>query len=91
MKPNAYNTIPIPAVHVEDLIAEGKMKSDQIDDLGDVLLGNIPVHRRSDEVVIYSVGGMPVEDIAWGTIVYRNALKKGIGQKLNLWTNPVMV
>ncbi len=91
MKPNAYNTIPIPAVHVEDLIAEGKMKSDQIDDLGDVLLGNIPVHRRSDEVVIYSVGGMPVEDIAWGTIVYRNALQKGIGQKLNLWTNPVMV
>lgn len=34
MKPNAYHTIPIPAVRVEDLIAEGKMKSDQIDDLG---------------------------------------------------------
>ncbi len=29
MKPNAYNTIPIPAVHVMDLIAEGKMKSDE--------------------------------------------------------------
>ena len=91
MKPDAYNTIPIPAVRVMDLIAEGKMKLDQVDDLGDVLLGNIPVHRREDEIVIYSVGGMPVEDVAWGTIIYRNALKKGIGVKLNLWEVPQMV
>ena len=91
MKPNAYNIIPIPAVKVEDLIAEGKMTSNQIDDLGDVLLGNIPVHRKEDEIVIYSVGGMPTEDVAWGTIVYRNALEKGIGTKLNLWNQPEMV
>ncbi len=91
MKPNAYNTIPIPAVRVMDLIAEGKMTENQIDDLGDVLLGNIPLHRKEDEIVIYSVGGMPVEDVAWGTIVYRNALEKGIGTKLNLWDVPQMV
>ena len=90
MKPNAYNTVPIPAVHVEDLIAEGKMKSEQIDDLGDVLLGNVPRKRKEDEIVIYSVGGMPTEDVAWGTIVYRNALEKGIGTKLNLWDQPKM-
>lgn len=89
--PNAYNTVPIPAVRVMDLIAEGKMKSSQIDDLGDVLLGNIPVHRSNDEIIIYSIGGMPVEDIAWGTIVYRNAVEKGIGTKLNLWDTPQMV
>ncbi|HAU84667.1 MAG TPA: ornithine cyclodeaminase [Lachnospiraceae bacterium] len=91
MHPNAYNTIPIPAVKVEDLIAEKKMKSEQIDDLGDVLLGNIPVHRKEGEIVIYSVGGMPTEDVAWGTMVYRNALKKGIGTKLNLWSKPKMM
>ncbi len=91
MKPNAYNIIPIPAVKVEDLIAEGKMKPEQIDDLGDILLGNIPVHRKEDEIVIYSVGGMPTEDVAWGTMVYRNALKKGIGTKLNLWEKPKMM
>lgn len=91
MKPDAYNTIPIPAVRVMDLIAEGKMKAEQVDDLGDVLMGNIPVHRKEDEIVIYSVGGMPVEDVAWGTIVYRNALEKGIGTKLNLWDIPEMV
>lgn len=89
--PKAYNTVPIPAVYVQDLIAEGKMTSGQIDDLGDVLTGKIPVHRKEGEIVIYSVGGMPTEDVAWGTMVYRNALAKGIGTKLNLWHTPQMM
>lgn len=84
----AYNSIPIPAVHCMDLIEEGKMSKDQIDDLGDVLTGKVPVHREKDEIIIYSVGGMPIEDVAWGTIVYRNAIEKGIGTKLNLWDEP---
>lgn len=84
----AYNSIPIPAVHCMDLIAEGKMTKDKIDDLGDVLIGNVPVHRKKDEIIIYSVGGMPIEDVAWGTIIYRNAIEKGIGTKLNLWDEP---
>lgn len=91
MKPNAYHTVPIPAVHVMDLIAEGKMQLEQIDDLGDILMNRIPLHRKEDEIIIYSIGGMPVEDIAWGTMVYRNALKKGIGTKLKLWDTPQMV
>lgn len=90
MKPNAYNTVPIPAVHVMDLIAEGKMKTEQIDDLGDVIMGKIPQHRKEGEIVVYSVGGMPIEDVAWGAIVYQNALEKGIGTKLNLWEKPAL-
>jgi ornithine cyclodeaminase len=31
---------------------------------------------------------MPVEDVAWGTVVYRNAVKHGIGVTLNLWETP---
>lgn len=86
----AYNSIPIPAVHCMDLIKEGKMKEGAVDDLGDVLVGKVPVHRKENEIVIYSVGGMPIEDVAWGTIVYRNALEKGIGTKLNLWKEPYL-
>jgi ornithine cyclodeaminase len=87
----AYNAIPIPAVHCMDLIAEGKMKPEQIDDLGDILTGKIPSRRNEDEIIIYSVGGMPVEDVAWGTMVYRQALAKNIGTRLNLWDTPYMV
>ncbi len=91
MKPDSYHTIPIPAVRVMDLITEGKMTTDQVDDLGDILLKKIPIHRKKDEIIVYSIGGMPVEDVAWGTMVYRNALEKGIGTKLNLWETPEMV
>ena len=84
----AYEIIPIPAVNCMDLIATGKMTKDQVDDLGDVIIGKVPVKRNENEIVIYSVGGMPIEDVAWGTIVYRNALEKGIGTKLNLWDIP---
>jgi ornithine cyclodeaminase len=84
----AYECIPIPAVHCMDLISSGKMAKDQVDDLGDVIMGTIPVHRKEDEIVIFSVGGMPIEDVAWGTIVYRNAIQKGIGHSINLWDTP---
>ena len=84
----AYETIPIPAVRCMDLIADGKMEKSQVDDLGDILTGKVPARRNEDEIIIYSVGGLPVEDVAWGTIIYRNALAKGIGTKLNLWDKP---
>lgn len=83
-----FLTIPIPACYNMDLLHEGKISKESIHDLGDILLGNIPARRNEEEIIIYSVGGMPVEDVAWGTIVYRNALKKGIGTKLNLWKTP---
>lgn len=86
----AYESIPIPAVHCMDLMHEGKMEKGQVDDLGDVLTGKIPVHRKDDEIIVYSVGGMPIEDVAWGTVCYRKALELGIGVKLNLWDKPEM-
>ena len=45
---------------------------------------------RGEDVIILSVGGMPVEAVAWGTVVYRNAVARGIGQSLNLWDAPVL-
>lgn len=86
----AYETIPIPAVHVMDLIADGKMAREDVDDLPDIIEGSVPANRSEGEKIIYSVGGMPIEDVAWGTIVYRNALARGIGTKLNLWETPYL-
>ncbi|MDD5955918.1 MAG: tyramine oxidase subunit B [Lachnospiraceae bacterium] len=86
--PDAYNTIPIPGVKAMDLVAAGKLDEKKIVDLPDILMGKAPVHEDPDEITVYSVGGMPIEDVAWGTVVYRNALKKGIGTKLNLWNEP---
>ena len=51
-------------------------------------LGNLYSYLQSS--IIYSVGGMPVEDVAWGKKCYEKALKMGIGTKLNLWEKPYL-
>ncbi len=82
----------VPAVGIRwmDLIDEGRMSADQLEDLGKIVAGEAPGRQNDDEIIIMSVGGMPVEDVAWGTVLYRNALKQGIGVPLNLWDTPVL-
>ena len=47
-------------------------------------------YAESDQIFVYSVGGMPVEDVAWGKVCYENAKKLGLGTKLRLWNEPDM-
>lgn len=85
-----YNTIGIVGCKFTDLIHEGRCTWDDITDIADIITGKKPGRKSDDEIIIYSVGGMPVEDVAWGCTVYRRALKEGIGTKLNLWEKPEM-
>ncbi len=86
----AHNYIPLPGVRFMDMIAEGKLTLEQLEDVGKITAGEAPGRKNDEEIIIMSVGGMPVEDVAWATVVYRNALAKGIGVKLNLWDEPVL-
>ncbi|QCR38434.1 tyramine oxidase subunit B [Nissabacter sp. SGAir0207] len=86
----AHHTIPVIGVRFMDMVAEGKMTRDQLEDIGKIVAGEAPGRRNDEEIIIMSVGGMPVEDVAWGTVVYRNARAKGIGVTLNLWETPVL-
>lgn len=86
----AHKYVPIIGVKFMDMIAEGKMSHDEIEDIGKIVAGDAPGRRNDEEIIIMSVGGMPVEDVAWGTVVYRNAIERGIGVKLNLWDVPVL-
>jgi ornithine cyclodeaminase len=86
----AYNSVPIPGVHWMDMIHDGKITRNDIKDLGDIIAGQIPGRQSEDEIIVMSVGGMPVEDLAWGITLYRRALEKNIGIKLNLWDTPFL-
>ena len=85
-----YDTVCIVGSLFTDLVHEGLAKKEDIIDLSDVITGKRAGRESDDEIIIYSVGGMPVEDIAWGDEVYRNAVKNGIGVKLPLWDKPDM-
>lgn len=86
----AHKLVPVVGIRFLDLVDEGRIARDSLEDLGKVVAGEAPGRRNDDEIIIMSVGGMPVEDVAWGTMVYRNAIKNGIGVKLNLWEQPLL-
>ena len=78
------------AVYYLDLIHDRKMDETIIEDLGDIINGTIEGRKSDDEIILFTTGGMPIEDVAWGYTVYRQAIEKGIGTKLNLWESPAM-
>lgn len=73
-----------------DMIHDGELTRDRIENIGAVVAGKAPGRASDDQIIIYSIGGMPVEDVAWGKTVYEHAMEKGIGTKLNLWEKPYL-
>lgn len=73
-----------------DMEHEGLITRDDIYDLGDIIYQKRSGRDSKDQIIVYSVGGMPVEDVAWGKICYENAIKLGLGTKLHLWDKPDM-
>ncbi|MCW8994629.1 MAG: tyramine oxidase subunit B [Psychromonas sp.] len=84
----AHQYIPIIGVRFLDMVEEGLIAKSELEDLGKITAGAAPARTNDDEIIILSVGGLPVEDVAWATKIYRNALKNKIGVTLNLWDTP---
>ena len=84
----AHEIVGIWGINLVDRVRDGRMTPEQFEDIGEIIDGRAPGRQQEDEVFVYSVGGMPVEDVAWATKVYRNAVERGIGTKLNLWETP---
>lgn len=68
-----------------DAVTEGKIKRSDITDIGEILCNEKTGRDNEEQIILYSVGGMPIEDVAWGYEVYNNAIKNGYGTKLNIW------
>ncbi|MFV0576957.1 MAG: tyramine oxidase subunit B [Vibrio sp.] len=86
----AHNVIPLVGARFMDLVGEGKLDANELEDLAAIVSGDSDARRNDEEIIVLSVGGMPVEDVAWATKVYRNAIERGIGISLNLWDTPVL-
>ena len=86
----SYEMVQIIGSKFTDYLHEGLIQREDIVDIADIINKKHPGRESDDEIIVYSVGGMPVEDIAWGGTVYRNALKEGIGVELPLWDQPDM-
>ena len=82
----------IPAIGVRwlDLVDEGRLDRGGLEDLSRIVGGQAAGRQSDDEIIMLSIGGMAVEDVAWGTKIYRRAVAEGIGVPLNLWEEPAL-
>ena len=85
-----HETIGLLGMLLLDRIAAGELPPEALEDLPAIMAGEAPGRRDDDEIILFSVGGMPVEDVAWGTEVLRRAAERGLGTVLNLWEAPAL-
>lgn len=74
-----------------DAVCAKCIEEKDIYDLGEIITNNRSVRTSDDQIILYSVGGMPVEDVAWACHVYDYAVQNNIGVKLNLWETPELM
>ncbi len=81
----------LAAIYLKRLIDEGKLKENEIVDIGDIITGK-KVGRKDDfQKYLFISGGLPMEDLSWGYEIYKNAVKNGIGKELELWKEPYSI
>ena len=77
-----------PTAQLLKLVVEDKVEQKRIENLGDIVTGRIRGRTNPDERILFVTGGLPVWDVAWAYIVYQEAIKQNLGQKLTLWDEP---
>lgn len=80
----------IMGIHFVHLVDSGAVERERVINLCDIVNGISSGRKSKDEIVMCSIGGMPLEDLSWGYDCYQRALQLGIGQSLNLWEQPYM-
>lgn len=85
-----HHNVPLIGCKFIDLLEAGVLPEARLEDLGKIVAKEAPARQNNDEIILMSVGGMPVEDVAWGTYIYRSAKAQGLGVPLNLWETPAL-
>ena len=63
-----------------DLVAAGRLKWQDIIELGDIVTGKAAGRRGPTDITLFKSLGIALEDIAFADLIYRRALERGIGK-----------
>ncbi|MBQ8489168.1 MAG: ornithine cyclodeaminase [Pseudobutyrivibrio sp.] len=80
----------IMGIHFVHLVNTNQILREGVKNICDIVNGKEKGRTSKDEIVMCSIGGMPLEDLSWGYDCYEKALELGVGQKLKLWDEPYM-
>ena len=70
---------------IKQMVESGDLDEKNIWALNEVVCGKKPGREKNDEITLFSSRGMGCLDIIIGDYLYKEAVKKGLGQKLVLW------
>jgi len=91
IEPSDNSHLDFAANHVVKLIKGNRIKENTILNLYDIVVGRKKGRINEKEKILFLCGGLPMEDLTWGFKIYKNALKKKIGNKLLLWEKPYWI
>lgn len=70
------------------MVEDGMITRESIIELGEIIRGKKPGRESDEEVILVSIEGMPIEDVAWAYECYKNAKERGVGTMLKVWDTP---
>jgi alanine dehydrogenase len=72
----------IEAGEYRDLVAAGRLKWQDVVELGDILSGKAPGRRGPADITLFKSLGIALEDIAFADLIVRRARERGVGRPL---------
>jgi ornithine cyclodeaminase len=78
-----------PGPILSDMVTEGLIEADDLVEIAAIVNGKEPGRTRDDECIFFSPLGMGIEDLINAHRVYQEARRRGIGQELELWHEPL--
>lgn len=79
-----------PGIFYANMITDGEIKASSVQSLGEIIRNITPGRTDEEEVILVSVGGMPILDVGWGHECYTKAKEMGVGTELKIWDTPFL-
>jgi ornithine cyclodeaminase len=51
-------------------------------EMGDVLLGNVPLERAANDITVFDMTGLALQDLTVARLIYRRAAQQDLGHRL---------
>ncbi len=78
-----------PGPILSDMVTDGLIKPDDLVEIAAIVNDKQPGRTRDDERIFFSPLGMGIEDLINAHRVYHEARRRGVGQELELWHEPL--
>jgi len=72
----------VEAGEYRDLVAAGRLKWQDIVELGDILTEKVPGRRGPADITLFKSLGIALEDIAFADLIWHRAIARGMGRRI---------